>query len=192
MIWEGDIALPITHIILTQAQISVANSKVYCKLGNGTVRDLTQDTNTVYTHPTTKQCTWNPDLSNINAALLNGMNASQIISQAVASSGSTSVVIKSGSGDSVTVSHTSTIRAAIVTLAGYTFTDPVNGSWAFPNTFVVGDTEYNVCIVARVRNDVQAYGRVSISSINGTYFTMNGVYAGNVSYPINYIALLFV
>ena len=82
---------------LTRAQISVASSKVFCKLGNGVVRDLTQDNDTVYvhpatkqcnyayTHPTTKQCTWNPDLSNINAALLNGMNASQIISQASAS-----------------------------------------------------------------------------------------------------------
>lgn len=52
----------------------MANSKVYCKLGNGTVRDLTQDTiythpnskqcNYSYTHPTSKQCNWTPDLSN--------------------------------------------------------------------------------------------------------------------------------
>lgn len=31
---------------------------MYAKLGNGTVRDLTQDTNTVYTHPATKQCNY--------------------------------------------------------------------------------------------------------------------------------------
>ena len=49
---------------------------MFAKLGNGTVRDLTLDTNTVYTHPSTKQCnysyvhpaskqcTWTPDSSN--------------------------------------------------------------------------------------------------------------------------------
>lgn len=42
--------------------ISVANSKVYAKLGNDTTRDLTQDT--IYQHPAEKQCTWSPDLSN--------------------------------------------------------------------------------------------------------------------------------
>lgn len=41
---------------------------MFAKLGNGTVRDLTLDTNTVYTHPATKQCTWNPDLSNYMVA----------------------------------------------------------------------------------------------------------------------------
>lgn len=41
--------------------ISVSNSKVYCKLGNNTIRDLTQDT--IYTHPATKQCNYSPDLS---------------------------------------------------------------------------------------------------------------------------------
>lgn len=131
-------------------------------------------------------------MSNINAALLNGMNASQIISQAVASSGSTSVVIKSGSGYSVRVSHTSTIRAAIVTLSGCAFTGPVNTSLAFPNTFVVGDTEYDVSIMAYTTDGVPVYGSVTISSINGTYFTMSGVYVGGSPDSINYIALLFV
>lgn len=35
----------------------------YMKYGSG-VRDLTQDTNTVYTHPAEKQCNYNVDLSN--------------------------------------------------------------------------------------------------------------------------------
>ena len=61
-------------VSLTTAQISVSNNHAYCKLGNGTVRDLTQDTiythpsskqcNYSYTHPTSKQCNWTPDLSN--------------------------------------------------------------------------------------------------------------------------------
>ena len=33
---------------------------MFAKLGNGTVRDLTLDTNTVYTHPSSKQCSWEP------------------------------------------------------------------------------------------------------------------------------------
>ena len=43
---------------LSPAQISVAQSKVYCKLCDGSVKDLAQDT--VYTHPTEKQCSWEP------------------------------------------------------------------------------------------------------------------------------------
>lgn len=36
----------------------VTPNHVYTKLGNGTIRDLTLDTNTVYTHPSTKQCNY--------------------------------------------------------------------------------------------------------------------------------------
>ena len=38
-----------------------------------------------YTHPSAKQCNYTPDLSNVNAALLNGMSASQIIAKATSS-----------------------------------------------------------------------------------------------------------
>lgn len=41
---------------LTEAQISVSNSHAYCKLCDGSVKDLAQDT--VYTHPTEKQCNY--------------------------------------------------------------------------------------------------------------------------------------
>ena len=71
-------------VSLTQGQISVANSKVYAKLGNGTVRDLTLDTNTVYRHPSTKQCSWTPSST--------GAKATQIYSGTLSltsSSGST-------------------------------------------------------------------------------------------------------
>lgn len=37
---------------------------MFAKLGNGTVRDLTLDTNTVYTHPSTKQCNYSVNTSN--------------------------------------------------------------------------------------------------------------------------------
>lgn len=56
--------------ILIHAGISVGSTTAYCKLGNGTVRNLCQDTvythptskvcNYTYTHPATKQCAWEP------------------------------------------------------------------------------------------------------------------------------------
>ena len=36
----------------------VTPNHVYTKLGNGIIRDLTLDTNTIYTHPSTKQCNY--------------------------------------------------------------------------------------------------------------------------------------
>ena len=42
---------------LTQGQMSIALSKVFAKLGGGTVCNL------VYTHPSDKQCNYSPDLS---------------------------------------------------------------------------------------------------------------------------------
>ena len=44
----------------------VTPNHLYTKLGNGTIRDLTLDTNTdtVYVHPAEKQCNYNVDLSN--------------------------------------------------------------------------------------------------------------------------------
>lgn len=41
---------------LTFGLLQVANSKVFARVGNGSTVDLTQDTNTVYAHPTTQQC----------------------------------------------------------------------------------------------------------------------------------------
>ena len=72
--------------------IQVANTKVFARVGNGSTVDLTQDTNTIYTHPTTKQCNYTPDLSNINAAKLQGYTYHQIINNA-ASARKTATVI---------------------------------------------------------------------------------------------------
>ena len=57
---------------LTVAQISVANSKVFCKLGNGTVRDLTLDTNTVYTHPSAIQCNASSEIESLKSSVSSG------------------------------------------------------------------------------------------------------------------------
>lgn len=47
---------------LTTGLLSVANSKVFCKLGNGTVADLTEIGGSTYVHPTTKQCNYSVDI----------------------------------------------------------------------------------------------------------------------------------
>ena len=64
---------PSVSLSLETGGILVSQNHVYCKLGNNTIRDLTQDTiythpsskqcNYTYTHPATKQCNYSPDLS---------------------------------------------------------------------------------------------------------------------------------
>ena len=55
----------------------MADSKVYTKLGNGAVRDLTQDT--IYNHPGTKQCNYEPDLS--SCMIKTTISASRILTR---------------------------------------------------------------------------------------------------------------
>ena len=64
MEYHKKIPLPLKggEYFLTPGLISVSNNHVYCKLRNDNVKDLTQDT--VYNHPTEKQCKYEPDLSN--------------------------------------------------------------------------------------------------------------------------------
>ena len=80
----------INTIILTVAQISVANSKVFCKLGNGAVRDLTLDTNTVYTHPSAIQCDASSEIESLKSSVSNGKTliANAITGKGVATSSS--------------------------------------------------------------------------------------------------------
>lgn len=61
---------------LKEGKSVITPNHVYTKLGNGTIRDLTLDTNTdtVYTHPAVQQC------SNVNATTLNGMTVESLIS----------------------------------------------------------------------------------------------------------------
>ena len=75
---------------LTHAQISVANSKVFCKLGNGTVRDLTLDTNTIYTHPAAIQCNAATEINSLKSSVSNGKTliANAITGKGVATSSS--------------------------------------------------------------------------------------------------------
>ena len=49
---------------LTTGLLSVANSKVFCKLGNGTVADLTEIGGSTYVHPATKQCNYSVNIVN--------------------------------------------------------------------------------------------------------------------------------
>ena len=75
---------------LTTGLISVANNKVFCKTGSGSVVDLTQDTNTIYTHPSTIQCNASTEINNLKSSVSNGKTqvANAITGKGVAASGS--------------------------------------------------------------------------------------------------------
>ena len=64
-------------LILSPGKIQVGNSKVFAKLGNGTVRDLTldTDTNTVYTHPYDIQCNAINEINSLKSSVSNGKSA---------------------------------------------------------------------------------------------------------------------
>ena len=85
------------HQGLDSGRMLVNGSSFYC--GNSTSNlcefALKSDIPSVtqYVHPSTKQCNYTPDLSNINAAKLQGYTYSQIISNAAASN---SIKIVSG------------------------------------------------------------------------------------------------
>ena len=63
---------------------------MFCKLGNGTIRDLTLDTNTVYTHPSTIQCNASTEINNLKTSVSNGKTliANAITDKGVATSSS--------------------------------------------------------------------------------------------------------
>lgn len=62
-------------MILSPGKIQVGNSKVFAKLGNGAVRDLTLDTNTVYTHPYDIQCNAVNEINSLKSSVSNGKSA---------------------------------------------------------------------------------------------------------------------
>ena len=70
---------------------------------------------TQYVHPSTKQCNYTPDLSNINAAKLQGYTYSQIISNATASN---SIKIVSGT-KSVYASKVNTEYEMTISYSGF-------------------------------------------------------------------------
>lgn len=154
-------------MILNHGAIQVANSKVFCKLGNGTVRDLTLDTNTVYTHPTTKQCDYSVSVvdnltsSSTTAAL--SANQGRLLNSSV-SNGKTQVanaitgkgVAASGSDSFATlankISQISAMSSIVYTTlydlyltSGYT----INATSTFGyNVEVIGVLAYKPTIIA--------------------------------------------
>ena len=85
----------------------MADSKVYTKLGNGAVRDLTQDT--IYNHPGTKQCNYEPDLS--SCMIKTTISASKDIN---ASAGSYNITLLS-------VNEMSVLENCLCLMVSYTF-----------------------------------------------------------------------
>lgn len=108
------------NTILTKGQISVGSTAAYCKLGNGTVRNLCQDT--IYTHPSSQQC--GPINVNNATGILSVSNGgtgqttiSGLISTIVQSGGFVSSVSGSytGNGSSVSLAASFVPRLVIVT-----------------------------------------------------------------------------
>ena len=85
------------HQGLDSGRMLVNGSSFYCGNSTSSLCELALKSDipsvTQYVHPSTKQCNYTPDLSNINAAKLQGYTYSQIISNATASN---SIKIVSG------------------------------------------------------------------------------------------------
>ena len=71
--------------------IVVSNNKVFCKTMSGTVKDLTEDHDTVYVHPTSKVCNYSythpgtKQCAGGDCSTISGYTYSQIISNASSS-----------------------------------------------------------------------------------------------------------
>ena len=65
---------------------------MFCKLGNGTVRDLTLDTNTIYTHPAAIQCNAAAEINSLKSSVSSGKTqvANAITGKGVSASGNDS------------------------------------------------------------------------------------------------------
>lgn len=120
--------------LLNTGKLLVGNSKVFAKLGNGSVRDLTLDTNTVYTHSSTKQCNYvytHPTTKQCNAATVTAdviYNASNAISIPDRYNNTAyDKVILSYAPDASSISQYTLFRAEItynVTMVGISNSDP--------------------------------------------------------------------
>ena len=110
--------------------IQIANSKVFCKLGNGTIRDLTLDTNTVYTHPSTIQCNASTEINNLKTSVSNGKT---LIANAITGKG---VATSSSDTFATMASKISQIKSVTTTAAYDTGTVEYSGkeSTSFPSS----------------------------------------------------------
>lgn len=153
--------------------IQIANSKVYCKLGNGTVRDLTLDTNTVYTHPTTKQC------SGGDAGTLNGKTAAQIINE----SSSWQTVYD----DAVTFNDvnqfSNTARMISNPVSGDPFVATLSNILS-KNPIILKLTYYNANAIFTLHREWSSNGTLYFGVVSDTYNNYTTVAASTISNPI--------
>lgn len=126
------------------------------------IRDLTQDTNTdtVYTHPTTQQC------SNVNAAKLNGLSADDLVTSVASKlslkicSGSTVMTYgKSYNYASATMEFEP--KAVIVSL-GYRYSDPFQ-VWYTTISFNRSSTEHYFVPISTNSSRTTTTERLAIS-----------------------------
>lgn len=106
-------------INLDSGRMLVNGSSFYCGNSTSSLCELALKSDipsvTQYVHPSTKQCNYTPDLSNINAAKLQGYTYSQIINNATAS---TSIKIVSGT-KSVYASKVNTEYEMTISYTGF-------------------------------------------------------------------------
>ena len=152
-------------MVLTTGLISVANNKVYCKLGNGTVRDLTQDNDTVYTHPATKQCNYVPDLSNINATTLQGYTYSQIVANVKSTikivSGSLSLTFTSVNLEvSGRISYSGFTQTPALSLFGRSVNTTSSGTFTRPISVYITDINTTGATIAAATTGALGTGQI--------------------------------
>ena len=108
-----------SHQGLDSGRMLVNGSSFYCGNSTSSLCELALKSDiptvTQYVHPSTKQCNYTPDLSNINAAKLQGYTYSQIISNATASN---SIKIVSGT-KSVYASKVNTEYEMTISYGGF-------------------------------------------------------------------------
>ena len=102
---------------------------MYCKLGNDTIRDLTQDNDTIYVHPTTKQCNYSYEHPSEKQCDYEPDLSAYITRDEFESSGGANLILGSvptGSNDVFTIS----------------FSKPFNVVWICPVSDAVSNSRY--------------------------------------------------
>ena len=150
----------------------VTPNHVYTKLGNGTIRDLTLDTNTdtVYTHPSykvcnysysypaEKQCNYNVDLSNYATKADLGasikINVVNSVSSSITYTAAPSLVMISFGGSSYEQIFGPFVIAQGFSLSG----DGGRGLYGWLNGYMSGSADAD--------NYMQAFSRLSLSGTN--------------------------
>ena len=109
---------------------------MFAKLGNGTVRDLALDTNTVYTHPSTIQCSAASEISSLKSSVSSGKAqiASAITGKGVSTSSTASFSTMASNIRSLSV-YPSDHKASIITNFNIAWNDDSVHTYVIPSEY---------------------------------------------------------